>query len=252
MKAVACALAILLMCAPYAQAADSPAVFAQARKQVESADYRMTGRLVRVGLDGQRTSDDVAIEARWFPGVLRVVLKITSPAQAREHVLLEMRPDGRSTIQIAHPGDTSAQRLPFRKWEDGPLGDTFSYEDFLEAQYFWPHQRSLGDTTLQGRRCEQLLSTPAPSDETHFARVTSCLDPRSGFPLTTEKILKTSGDQKKFTYFGVHQTRGVWWAHQIEARIRGRAGSTLLIVERGNPEAHLGLHDFDSASLTRF
>lgn len=252
MRAAVCALAVPLICALCAHAADGPTVIALARKQVESADYRMTGRLVRVDADGKRTSDNVAIEARWFPGVLRVLLNITSPAQAREHVLLEMHLDGRSSIEVAHPGDTSAKRLPFAKWEDGPLGNTFSYEDFLGAQYFWPHQRSLGDTTLQGRACEQLQSTPGPSDETHFASVTSCLDSRNGFPLTTGKILKASRGQKEFTYFGIHQTRGVWWAHQIEARIRGRAGSTLLIVERGTPEAHLGLHDFDSASLTHF
>ncbi len=245
------ALVIALACATCARAADDPASLMAARKQVQSADYRMTGRLVRVA-DGKRTNDNIAIEARWFPGVLRIFLTIDSPAQARLHALMEMRPDGKDTIAIAHPGDTSPTDLPFRDWAEGPLGDIFSYEDFLQAPYFWPHQSNLGETTLAGHTCEQLLSTPGRTDQTHYASVKSCLDPRSGFPVTVEKKMKNSGDLKEFTYFGVHQTRGVWWAHQIEAKIRGRAGSTLLIVERGSPEAHLGLHDFDPARLTRF
>lgn len=252
MRAAALALALALPCSLAAHAADSTAALAAARRQIQSADYRMTGRMVRVETNGKRTSDNITIEARWFPGAPRVLLEVTSPAQARVHVLLEMRPEGKTTIAIAHPGDKSAEELPFSRWDEGPLDDTFSYEDFLQTQYFWPHQENLGDASLDGRTCEQLLSTPAPADQTHFASVKSCLDLRNGFPLTVEKKLKASGRLKEFTYFGVRQTRGVWWAHQIEARIRGRAGSTLLIVERGTPEAHLGLHDFDLAHLTRF
>ena len=253
MRAVLAAVALALSCSLGAFAAAAPpAALTAARKQVESADYRMTGRLVRVDADGKRTSDNIRIEAHWFPGMLRVLLEVTSPAQDREHVLLEMRPNGRSTIEIAHPGDKTPRELPFSKWADGPLGKRFSYEDFLEAQYFWPDQRDLGTAAVSGQACDQLLSTPRPIDQTHFESVKSCLNPRTGFPLTVEKKLKGTGTLKEFTYFGVRQTRGVWWAHQIEARIRGRAGSTLLIVERGTPEAHLGLHDFDSERLTRF
>ena len=252
MRAAPLSLTLALLAAPAARAAALPASLVAARRQVDSADYRMTGRLVRVQADGSRTSENLRIKARWFPGVLRVLLEVTSPPQAREHVLLEMRPEGKSTIRVSHPGDTSARELPFRDWENGPMGDMFSYEDFLESQYFWPEQRDMGKATVDGQTCDQLLSTPRPVDLTHFVSVKSCLNPRTGFPLTVEKKLKTSGSLKEFTYFGVHRTQGVWWAHQIEAQIRGRAGSTLLIVERGTPEAHLGLHDFDPERLTRF
>jgi hypothetical protein len=34
--------------------------------------------------------------------------------------------------------------------------------------------------------------------------------------------------------------------------VRGRAGSTLLIVDRGSAKAHLGLGDFSSEQLTHF
>lgn len=252
MRAALLALALALPIAPGARAADLPASLTAARKQVETADYRMTGRLVRVEEGGRRTSENLTVEALWSSRQLHVLLEITSPPQQRAHVLLEMRPNGISTVEIARPGDKIAKKLPFSSWQEGPMGDAFSYEDFLQAEYFWPRQQNLGEATLDGRGCEQLLSTPAVVDESHYANVKSCIDPRTGFPLTVEKELKGSQTVKEFTYFGVHQTRGVWWAHQIEARIRGRAGSTLLIVERGTPEAHLGLHDFDPARLTRF
>jgi len=234
------------------QAAAPPATLAAARQQVESADYRLIGHLVRVDGSGARTSDAVNISAHWFPGVLRVLLEVTSPAQGRVHVLLEMRPDGKSTIQIAHPGDKSVAVLPFDKWNDGPLGDGFSYEDFLEDHYFWAGQTALGETKFGARDCDVLMSKSGASDRTHYADAKSWLDHKSAFPVYVEKTLKGSGSVKEFTYFGLRQTRGVWSATQVEAKIRGRAGSTLLIIDRGTPEAHLGVKDFSSAQLTHF
>ena len=246
------AVAALLLSPAGAPPAAAQSVLAAARRQVESADYRLSGRLVRVSGNGARTSASVRIEARWFPGVLRELIEIKSPSTARAYLLLEMRPGGKSTIWIAHPGDKAPVVLAFTKWSEGPLGPGFSYEDFLEAQYFWKGQKVLGVTKFGSRNCDKLRSTPGAADRTHFAAIQSCLDPRSGFPLYVEKTLKDSGTVKEFTYFGLRQTRGVWWAHQVEAKIRGRAGSTLLIIDRGTPEAHLSLHDFNLARLTHF
>ncbi|MDE3148860.1 MAG: outer membrane lipoprotein-sorting protein [Acidobacteriota bacterium] len=252
MRAGVAVLAALLLFPLGARAADAQGVLAAARRQVKSADYRLSGRLVRVDGSGTRTTDRIAIQARWFPGVLRVLLDVTSPSTARAHVLLEMRPGGKSTILIAHPGDAAATPLPFAKWSDGPLGPGFSYEDFLEAQYFWAGQKDLGETKFGARICDQLRSTPGAADTTHFEAVESCVDPGSGFPVYVEKTLKGSSNLQEFTYFGLRQTRGVWWASQVESMTRGRAGSTLLIVDRGTPEAHLGLKDFNLARLTHF
>jgi hypothetical protein len=235
-----------------AQAEALPGALAAARRQLESADYRLIGHLVRVDGNGVRTSYAVNISAHWLPGVLRVRLEVASPAEARVHVLLEMRPDGKSTIQIAHPGDKSAAVLPFDKWSDGPVGDGFSYEDFLEAQYFWAGQTALGETKFGARDCDLLVSKPGASDRTHYAEVKSWLDHSSGFPVYVEKTPKGSSGVKEFTYFGLRQTRGVWSATQVEAKIRGRAGSTLLIIDRGTPAAHLGPKDFGPAQLTHF
>lgn len=248
----AVALATALSGSLSAQTARAETALAAARRQAESADYRLVGRLVQVAANGARSSENVNIVARWFPGVLRVLLEINSPATARAHVLVEMVPDGKSTILIAHPGDPAAVELPFSRWTDGPMGEAFSYEDLMEAQYFWPGQKDLGETSYDARTCDQLLSTPGTVDRTHYAWVKSWLDPESGFPVYAEKKLKGSDQVKEFTYFGLRRTRGVWWASQVQAKIRGRNGSTLLIVERGTPEAHLGLKDFDPARLTKF
>jgi len=249
----ALAASMLLLLLPVdAQTPDSQMTLAAVRRQVESADYRLSGRLVRVDGSGARTSYGVKIEAHWFPGVLRVLFQVTSPPAARVHVLLETRPGGKNTIQIAHPGDLAATALPFDKWNDGPLGEAFSYEDFLEAQYFWAGQTDMGKAQFGARNCDLLRSTPDIVDKTHFAAVKSWLDHESGFPVYVEKKLKGSGNVKEFTYFGLRQTRGVWWASQVEAKSRGRAGSMLLIVDRGTPNAHLTLQDFALAHLNHF
>ena len=104
MRAVQAVLALALLSAlpPGAlAAADATATVAAARQRMEAADYRITGRLVRVDADGKRTSLGVVIKAHWFLGVLRVMVEIGSPAEAREHILLEMRPSGEHSIRIA-------------------------------------------------------------------------------------------------------------------------------------------------------
>ncbi len=235
-----------------ALAADAPAPLALAKKQVETADYRMTGHLVRVDEKGTRTSYGISIKAHWFPGILRVLFEVASPAVARIQVLLEMRPGGESTIQIAHPGDSRPALLPFEKWSDGPLGAGFSYEDFLEAPYFWSSQVAQGKTKFGARSCDLIASKPGEAESTHYAEVKSCLDAETGFPLHVEKTMKGTGTVKEFTYFGLHQRQGTWYASQVEAKIRGHSGSTLLVIDRGSAKAHLALRDFSSAQLTHF
>jgi hypothetical protein len=253
MRVALAATALTVILLPMAAlSAAPPSALTAARQQVESADYRLIGHLVRVNASGTRTSDAVNISAHWFPGVLRVLLEVTSPAEARVHVLLEVRPDGKDTIQIAHPGDKSATALPFDKWSDGPLGDGFSYEDFLETQYFWAGETALGETKFGARDCDVLVSKPGASDRTHYAEVKSWLDHGSSFPVYVEKTLKGSGIVKEFTYFGLRQTHGVWSATQVEAKVRSRAGSTLLVIDRGTPVAHLATKDFAPSQVTHF
>jgi hypothetical protein len=252
MRIQSAALAAILAFAIPVHAADATAVIAASRQRVQSADFRATGHLVRVNADGTRTSDGITVKARWFPGVLRVKVEITSPPQAREHILLEMRPNGQNQIQIAHPGDKNPDILPYEKWVDGPLGPGFSYEDFLEPQFFWPTQSFLEETKFGARDCDVVKSLPGTNDRTHYAEVKSWLDHSIAFPVYVEKTLRGTGAVKEFTSFGLRHEGGVWSATQIEVKARGKAGSTLLIIDRGSPKANLSLGEFSPDQLTRF
>jgi hypothetical protein len=252
MKVAALVLAFSVLLPSAAQAPRDPGALAKARESAETADYSLKGRLVRVDADGKRTSLGVSIKAHWFPKVLRVLLVVNSPAQARVHVLLEMRPGGRSTILVVHPGDAKPSELPFAKWTDGPLGEEFSFEDFLDVPYFWEGQRDVGRIKRGARECEQVISTPGAGNMTHYSNVKSWLDLESGFPVYVEKAMKGAGIVKEFTYFGLRKTEGVWSASQIEGKIRGQSGSTLLIIDRGSPKAHLELKDFSHTQLMHF
>lgn len=246
-------LLIALSAPPIAlHAADANAVLAVARARTQSADYRITGRLVHVDAVGARTSYGITIKAHWFPGVLRVLLAVNSPAVARARVLLEMRPNGQDSIFLAKPGDTAPAPLPFSGWSNGPAGNEFSYEDFLEPEYFWPTQTLVKEEHRGTRDCVVVKSTPGASDRTHYAYVESSLDKTIGFPVYAEKTVKGSGAVKEFTYVGLRHEGGVWSASQVKAAVRGKPGSTLLIIEHGSAKAHLGPNDFSPAAMTQF
>ncbi|MGD0892598.1 MAG: outer membrane lipoprotein-sorting protein [Terracidiphilus sp.] len=245
-------LAAFLAFALPAHAADAAAAIAASRDRVHAADFRATGHLVRVDASGARTSDGITIKGHWFPGVLRVMVEITSPANARAHILLEMHPNGQTEIQIAHPGDKAPTALPFDKWIDGPLGPGFSYEDFLEPQFFWPTQTFVESTKYGARDCDVFKSLPGTSDRTHYAEVKSWLDHTIAFPVYVEKTLKGTGAVKEFTSFGLRHDGGVWSATQLEVKTRDKTGSTLLIIDRGSPKANLSLGDFSPEQLIRF
>jgi hypothetical protein len=237
-------------------------VLAAPKQRIESADFRATGRLVRVDANGNRSGFPLTIKAHWFPEVLRVLVEVgttdktgaNSPTSGHlpVHILLEMRSNGQNTIRIAHPGDKAATTLPFEKWSDGPVGPDFSYEDFLEPQYFWASQTPLEPAKFGARECDVLKSAPGPTDKTHYAQVKSWLDHTIGFPVYLEKTLKGTGTVKEFTSFGLRQEGGVWSASQVEAKIHGQESSVLLIIDRGSPKAHLALKDFSPEQLTRF
>jgi len=260
MRLLRAALAAALLLAIRASAADAHALLATPRQRVETADFRASGHLVRVDASGARLSYGIAIKAHWFPGVLRVLVEIAPPqndktklgADARAHILLEMRPNGQNAILIALPGDQAPAALPFDKWSDGPLGNGFSYEDFLEQQYFWPVQAALEQTRFGARDCDVLKSAPGAADRTHYAEIKTWLDHSIGFPVYVEKTLKGSGAVKEFTYFGLRHEGGVWSADQVQVKTRGQTGSILLIVDRGSAKANLGLGDFGPEKLTRF
>ncbi len=226
------------------------------RKQVQTADFRVTGQLVWVQPDGARLNYPITIKAHWFPGVLRERVDLGQPAAAhremREHILLEMRPDGEDTVRIAEPGDTAPRLLPFAQWSAHPLVPGFDFEDLLDQQFFWPGQLSEGSTKFGARTCILVRSTPGPGAHTRYAQVRTWIDPSIDFAVYMEKTLREGGAVKEFTYFGLRHDEGVWSARQIGIKLRGQSGSVLLIVDRGSAHARLTAADFSPAGLTRF
>ena len=135
---VPAALAALLTVAP-AYCADAHSALAGPRKQIETADYRISGRIVRVDANGNRTNFAVNVKALWFANALHIVLDVAAPQPSRSRLLMEMRSDGRVSMKIAHSGDT-VFRIAVRAMDCRPLWDSFSYEDFLNPEFYWPGQ----------------------------------------------------------------------------------------------------------------
>jgi hypothetical protein len=253
------AIAAVLLSATSAFAADARTEIAQVRRAIETSDYRATGKLVRVEPGGNRLSYGLSIRAHWFPGVLRALIEIAPPAgtagkaaqDGRMRILFEMRPGGQNTIRVARPGSGLAV-LPFEKWKDGPFESDFSYEDFLESQYYWPGQSIVKRARFGARDCDVLKSTPGATDRTHYAEVETWLDSTIAYPVYAEKTMKNGAAVKEFTYMGLRQSGGVWSASQIKSKLHGRSGSTLLIVERGSTKANLTAMDFSPERISHF
>jgi hypothetical protein len=260
MKLTSALAAAMVLLGTSSYAADTQAVLARARQHIETADYRATGKLVRVDASGSRTSYAVQIKGHWFPGVLRTLVDVTPPSgsaaraggEERIRILLETRENGQPTIRIARLHSGGLTTLPFEKWSDGLFGGTFSYEDLLESQYYWQTQTVLKTVRFGARDCDVLKSAPGASDRTHYAEVETWLDHTIGYPIYAEKTLKESGTVKEFTSLGLRQTSGVWSANQVEAKTRGRAGATLLIIERGSAKAKLSAKDFAPEQISKF
>ena len=70
--------------------------------------------------------------------------------------------------------------------------------------------------------------------------------------LFVEKTQKDGGAVKDFTSLGLTQSGGVWAARQVEVKVHGRPGSTLLIFERGSTKAHLSPTDFSPEQIEKF
>jgi len=257
MRIPAALLAALLSAGP-AHAADAHAAPDLARQAVQKADFRAAGHLVRIDPAGIRTSYPITVKARWFPGVLRILVELAPPGDSAQkraqaiHVLLELHPGGPSSIRIAHPGDKALSVLPVDQWTDGVEGSGFSFEDFLEGQLFWSGQSVTEHVKYGARDCDLVKSTPGPADRSHYAEVRTWLDRGIAFPVYVEKTVKGSAVTREYTYFGLRQVGGIWSASQIEEKNHGQPGSTLLIIDRGSAKANLTVGDFSPDRISSF
>jgi hypothetical protein len=224
---------------------DLEPVLTGSRQRIEQLDYRVTGRLTRVEGNGKRTSYKFVAKAHWFPDGLRLLCEISGPGSGKTSLLLHTSVSGHVTIEAVLPGEKAARVLPFERWNDPLVGTDFSYEDMVESQFFWKNQELLAPEKYGARDCVVLKSMSGSQDRTYYDSVTSWIDRGILYPVHVVKTLRGTRQQKEFIYYGLRQVGGVWSATQVEAKLQGKAGSSILVIEGGSGKANLGRKDFD-------
>jgi hypothetical protein len=229
----------------FASNPDLETVLTGSRQRIQKLDYRATGRLTRVEGNGKRTSYKFVGKAHWFPDGLRLLCEISGPGSEKTSLLLHMSVSGHVTIEAVLPGEKAASVLPFERWNDPLVGTDFSYEDMVESQFFWKNQKLQAPEKYGARDCFVLKSMPGSQDQTHYDSITSWIDHSIFYPVHVVKTLRGTGQQKDFIYYGLRQAGGSWSASQVEAKVQGKPGSSMLVIEGGSGKAHLGRKDFD-------
>ena len=224
---------------------DLETVLTGSRQRIEELDYRLNGRLTRVDGNGKRTNYKFVAKAHWFPDGLRLLNEISGPGSEKTTLLVHMTESGQVTIEAILPGEKTASVLPFERWNDALVGTDFSYEDMVENQFFWKKQQLLAPEKYGARDCFVLKSVPGSQDRTYYDSVTSWIDRSILFPVHVVKTVRGTGQQKEFIYYGLRQLGGVWSATQVEAKVQGKPGSSILVIEGGSGKAKLGRKDFD-------
>lgn len=224
---------------------DLATVLTAERQRIEKLDYRATGRLTRLEANDKRTTYKFAAKAHWFPDGLRLLCEISGPGSEKTTLLLHMTASGRVTIEAMLPGEKAATVLPFERWNESLVGTDFSYEDMVESQFFWKNQELLPPEKYGERDCFVLKSTPGPQDRTYYDSVTTWIDRKILFPVHAMKTLRATKQQKEFVYYGLKQVSGVWTATQVQAKVLGKSGSSILVFDGGSAKANLTRKDFD-------
>jgi Outer membrane lipoprotein-sorting protein len=224
---------------------DLETVLNASRQRVETMDYRVSGRITKVGADGTRTNYKFVAKAHWFPDGLRLLCEISGPASAKTILLVHMTVNGHMTVEALLPGQKSASVVPFEHWNDPLVGSDFTYEDMVENQFFWKNQELLPAEKYGARDCFVLKSTAGPQDRSYYGSMTSWIDRTIMYPVHVTKTLRGTGQQKEFTYFGLRKVGGVWSASQVEAKLQGKPGSSTMVIEGGTGKANLKSKDFD-------
>src|SRR5215472_14683655 len=228
----------------FAASPDLETVLTGSRQRIEKLDYRATGRLTRVEGNGTRASYKFVAKAHWFPDGLRLLCEISGPGSEKTSLLLHMNVSGHVTIEAVLPGEKRASVLPFERWNDPLVGTDFSYEDMVESQFFWKNQELLAPERYGARDCLVLRSKSSSQDRTYYESVTSWIDRGILYPVHVMKTMRGTGQQKEFIYYGLRQVAGAWSATQVEAKLQGQPGSSILVIEGGSGKANLRRKDF--------
>jgi len=115
----------------------------------------------------------------------------------------------------------------------------------VENQFFWKNQELLPAEKYGVRDCYVLKSKSGAQDRTYYDFVTAWIDRKILFPVREVKTLRGTGQQKEFIYYGLREVSGVWSASQVEAKLQGKPGSSILVTEGGSAKANLAAKDFD-------
>lgn len=248
LRAAIALVAMLALALPSPAVAANPeleTVLKASRQRIEALDYRATGRLTKIDGGGKRTTYRFAAKAHWFPDGLKLLTEISGPGAEKTTVLAHLTATGRMSIEAMLPGEKTLTPLPFERWNEPLVGTDFAYEDMVESQFFWKSQELLPSAKYGARDCFVLKSGVGGQDRSHYDSATSWIDSGISIPVQVVKTVHGTGQQKEFTYFGLRQTSGVWSAAQVEAKLPGKPGSSLLVIEAGSPKAHLGAKDFE-------
>lgn len=224
---------------------DLETVLTGSRQRIEKLDYRATGRLTHIDGDGKRTTYKFVAKARWFPDGLRLLCEISGPGSEKTSLLLHMTVSGRLTLEAILPGEKAASVLPFEHWNDSLVGTDFSYEDMVENQFFWKSQELLAPEKYGARDCFVLKSVSGAQGQSYYDSATSWIDRTILYPVHVVKTLRATKQQKDFVYYGLRQVSGVWSASQVEAKLQGKPGSSIMVIEGGSAKANLAAKDFD-------
>src|SRR5215475_1755425 len=241
-------LSLVLPPRSFAASSELETVLKSSRQRIETLDYRVAGRLTRIEADGKRTNYKFVGKAHWFPDGLRLLCEISGPNAEKTRLLFQMNASGHLTIEALFPGQKSPSTLPFERWNEPLVGTDFSIEDMLENYLFWKNQELLAPEKYGARDCFVLKSKPGSQDRSYYDSVTSWIDKSILYPVHVVKTLHGTGQQKEFVYFGLRQVSGVWSASRVEATLKGKPGSSTLVIETGSPNAKLGHKDFEIGS----
>jgi hypothetical protein len=248
MQASIALLVLLSLAHPWRAVAansDLETVLASSRQRIQKMDYRSSGRITKLESNGKRTNYKFVGKAHWFTDGLRLLCEITGPGSEKTTLLLHMTMSGHVTIEAVLPGQKTAAALPFERWNDSLVGTDFSFEDMVENQFFWKGQEMLPPEKYGTRDCFVLKSKSDSQDRTYYDSVTSWIDRSTMYPVHVVKTLRGTGQQKEFIYYGLRQEGGAWSATQVEAKLTGKPGSSILLIEGGSPHANLQSKDFD-------
>jgi hypothetical protein len=195
-----------------------------------------------------RTHHSLALASHSFPDGLRTLVTVTTPDHKSERYLVTQDEGGHTSIEELRPGDKTPVRLSPDHWGEGVAGTYFYPEDFADGQFFWAKQTVLPPAKYGARDCFVLKSEPGPGQPSIYAQVTTWMDEKTGAPVYVEAVPKKGGPTKQFVFFDLEQVGGLWLSRQVEAKLQGKPGSTILLIDHGSPHAHLTRKDFNLAA----